>query len=51
VTGVDIVTEAVAEVGRNIELNGLSGSIHFQAGQPSLLKIPAHLVINNILLH
>ena len=50
-TGVDIVTEAVAEVGRNIELNGLSGSIHFQAGQPSLLKIPAPIVISNMFLH
>ena len=50
VTGVDIETEAIAEVERNSKLNGLSGRIKAHAGQPSLLKNPAPLVISNMLL-
>ena len=50
VTGLDIVAEAVAEVERNCELNGLSGRIFGHVGQPSFLKKPAPLVISNMLL-
>jgi ribosomal protein L11 methyltransferase len=50
VGGVDIETEAVAEVERNSELNGLSGSVKAVLGQPSSLKKSAPLVISNMLL-
>ncbi len=50
VTGLDIEAEAVAEVERNCELNGLSGRIIGHVGQPSFLKKPAPLVISNMLL-
>ena len=50
VTGLDIEAEAVAEVERNCELNGLSGRIFGHVGQPSFLKKPAPLVISNMLL-
>jgi len=50
VRGVDLETEAVAEVERNSELNGLSGSIKAVVGQPSSLKKSAPLVISNMLL-
>ena len=38
VTGLDIEAEAVAEVERNCELNGLSGRIIGHVGQPPYLK-------------
>ena len=50
VVGVDIETEAVAEVERNSELNGLSGRVKAVVGQPSSLKKSAPLVISNMLL-
>ncbi len=50
VRGVDIETEAVAEVERNSGLNGLSVRIKAVVGQPSSLKKPAPLVISNMLL-
>ena len=50
VSGVDIEKEAVAEVVRNAELNGLSGKITALSGQPSLLKNSVSLVISNMLL-
>jgi len=46
----DIEAEAVAEVERNCELNGLSGRIIGHVGQPTFLKKPAPLVISNMLL-
>jgi ribosomal protein L11 methyltransferase len=50
VRGVDLETEAVAEVERNCELNGLSGRVKAVVGQPSSLKKSAPLVISNMLL-
>ena len=50
VTGLDIETEAIAEVERNCELNGLSESIFGHVGQPSYLKKLAPLVISNMFL-
>ncbi|MAF54701.1 MAG: 50S ribosomal protein L11 methyltransferase, partial [Deltaproteobacteria bacterium] len=50
VRGVDLETEAVAEVERNSGLNGLSVRIKAVAGQPSSLEKPAPLVISNMLL-
>ena len=50
VEGVDIETEAVAEVERNSKLNGLSARVKSVVGQPSSLKKSAPLVISNMLL-
>ena len=50
VRGVDLESEAVAEVERNSELNGLTGRIKAGVGQPSALIKPAPLVISNMLL-
>ena len=50
VTGLDIEVEAVAEVGRNCELNSLLGRIIGHVGQTYYLKKPAPLVISNMLL-
>jgi len=50
VRGVDLESEAVAEVERNSELNGLTGRIRAVVGQPSALKKPSPLVISNMLL-
>ena len=47
----DFETEAFAELERNSELNCQSERINVQAGQPSLLKIPAPIVISNMFLH
>ena len=51
VTGVDIETKTLAEIERNCELNGLSGRIIGQVGQPFLLKKPAPLVVSNMLMN
>ena len=50
VTGLDIESEALAEVGRNCEMNGLSVRIIGYFRQSSYLKKPAPLVISNLLL-
>ena len=47
----DFETEAFAELERNSELNCQSERINVQAGQPSLLKIPAPIVISNMSLY
>ena len=47
----DLKTEAFAELERNSELNCQSERTNVQAGQPSLLKIPAPIVISNMFLH
>ena len=47
----DFETEAFVELERNSELNCQSERINVQAGQPSLLKIPAPIVISNMFLH
>ncbi|MBC8257805.1 MAG: 50S ribosomal protein L11 methyltransferase [SAR324 cluster bacterium] len=50
VSAIDLESNAIAEVERNTELNGLSGRIKAQVGQPSLLKQHVSLVICNMLL-
>ena len=47
----DFETEMLAEQERNSELNYQSERENIQAGQPSLLKIPAPIVISNMFLH
>ena len=47
----DFETEAFVELERNSELNCQSERINVQAGQLSLLKIPAPIVISNMFLH
>ena len=46
----DFQNEAFAELERNSELNCQSERINVQAVQPSLLKIPAPIVISNMYL-
>ena len=46
----DFETEEFVELERSSELNCQSERINVQAGQPSLLKIPAPIVISNMYL-
>ena len=50
-TGVDFETDAFAELERNSELNCQPERKNVQAGKPSLLNIPAPIVISNMFLH
>ncbi len=49
--GVDLAAEAVAEVPRNAELNGVPNRITAHLGGPEVLTEPAPLVVANMLWH